>query len=114
MEPVPLFHEDSCLRTLDTIDTVSRHSFHSWTVPKMSDPEPPSNRVLHEAHRQEIDSFLQGVERNPTSLKKLIQKSRGDLTEGSKNWFDSLGGGISDSRMPFMASMSFLKGSWTW
>jgi len=119
VEPVPLFHENSCLRTfessMDTIDTVSRHSFDSWTVPKMSDPEPPSNRVLHEAHRQEIDSFMQGVERNPTSLKKLIQKSRGDLTEGSKNWFDSLGGGSScDGRMRFMTSMSFLKGSWTW
>ena len=114
VEPDPIFHEAPCSTMMETLETVSRHSFDSWSVPTLSDPQPPSNRVLHEAYMQQVTSFMKGVCKNPANLKKLISKSRGELPETKAGPFDSLGGGTPRTRMRFMASIPFLRGSWSW
>eukprot|EP00438_Fugacium_kawagutii_P034476 Skav223190 [mRNA] locus=scaffold1825:22422:23108:- [translate_table: standard] len=113
VEPDPIFTEGPSLTTFQTDDTVSRRSFDSWTVPTLADPQPPANRVLHEAYVQEMDSFMHGVGRNPTSLKKLIKKSRGELADG-QNWFDSLGGGTERTSVTkrFLSSIRFFGTNW--
>ena len=114
VEPDPIFHEAPCSTMMETLETVSRRSFDSWSVPTLSDPQPPSNRVLHEAYTQQVTSFMKGVCKNPANLKKLISKSRGELPETKAGPFDSLGGGTPRTRMRFMASIPFLRGSWSW
>mmetsp|Transcript_29385 Transcript_29385/g.63707 ORF Transcript_29385/g.63707 Transcript_29385/m.63707 type:complete len:171 (+) Transcript_29385:28-540(+) len=113
VEPDPIFHEAPCSTMMETLETVSRRSFDSWSVPTLSDPQPPSNRVLHEAYTQQVTSFMKGVCKNPANLKKLISKSRGELPETKAGPFDSLGGGTPRTRMRFMASIPFLRGSWS-
>ncbi|CAK9025810.1 unnamed protein product [Durusdinium trenchii] len=71
-------------------DLRSRHSYESWTVPTTTEIDAPSNRLLHEAYRKEVHSFIAGVRKDPIAFKRLIGKSRGELDEATRSFWDSL------------------------